>query len=56
MIQLIGIMIAFYVFARYAEMFENKKLSKPIRIYCGISGVITVLCLFGLLGTSSGGY
>ena len=28
MIQLIGVMMAFYIFARLAEMFENKKLSK----------------------------
>ncbi len=56
MIQIIGIMMAFYIFARYAEMFENKKLSKGIRIYCAIAAVITLLCLIGLLDAPSSSY
>lgn len=56
MIQIIGIMMAFYIFARLAEMFENKQLSKGTRIFTGISATVTVLCLLGLLDTSSTGY
>lgn len=56
MIQIIGIMMAFYIFARLAEMFENKKLSTATRVFTGISAAITVLCLIGLLDTPSSGY
>lgn len=56
MIQSIGIMIAFYIFARYAEMFENKKLLLGIRIYCGVSSIITIFCLLGLLSSSDSSY
>ena len=56
MIQLIGIMMAFYIFTRLAETFENKKLSKGTRIFAGVSSVITILCFLGLLSSDVSGY
>jgi hypothetical protein len=42
MIQIIGIMIAFYIFARLAEMLDDKKLGTATRIFACISAVVTV--------------
>lgn len=49
MIQLIGIMVAFYILTRLSELIDNKKTGKSTKILSWISAIVTILCFFGLL-------
>ena len=53
MIQAIGIMIAFYIFARLSELMDSKQVGKGTKFFTGLSALVTFLCLIGLLDASS---
>ena len=53
MIQIIGIMIAFYIFARLSELMDSKNIGRGTKFMAGLSAVVTFLCLIGLLDTPS---
>ena len=53
MIQIIGIMIAFYIFARLSELMDNKHVGKGTKFFAGLSAVVTIFCVLGLLDAPS---
>lgn len=52
MIQAIGVMIAFYIFARLSEIIDKKESRRGTKILSYISGIVTILCLLAVLGGS----
>ena len=54
MIPTIGIMIGFYIITRMIEIDSSKGNSQALRIFAKITGVITVLCMLGLMSSSGG--
>ncbi len=54
MIPTIGIMIGFYIITKMIEIDLSKGNPQALRTFAKITGVITLLCMLGLLSSSGG--